>query len=91
MSTKIYWLSREDPEWDAAWSAFPDPALYNKEYGESLQYMGTIAACHCGYAHEFRHRAMLGTNERRYWRIPCTPGWEPREKAMEQHLQRLGA
>ena len=91
--TTIYWLSSEDPEWDAAWSVFPDPDLYNQEYGECLQYMGTVSVPQCGYAHEFRHRAMPGpgTNQRQYWRLPCTPGWQPREKAMEQHLARLGA
>ena len=97
MSTTLYWLSSEDPEWDAAWSAFPDPALYNEQYGESLQYMGTVAVPGDGgtsfgsYVHEFRHRAMPGTNQRQYWRLPCTPGWQPRELAMEQHLARLGA
>ena len=88
MST-TYWLSSEDPEWDAAWSAFPDPTMANG--GEALQYMGTVTAPQCGYAHEFRHRAMPGTNQRKLFRIPCTPGWEPREKAMEKHLARLGA
>ena len=87
--TPIYWLSKEDPEWDAAWSAFPDPSLAN--YGEVLQYMGTVNAPQCGYVHEFRHRAMPDTNQRRYWRIPCTPGWQPRELGMQQHLARRGA
>ena len=91
MSTKIYWLSIEDPEWDAAWSHFPDPVLYNAQYGESLQYMGTIAVHQVGYVHEFRHRAMPATNQRQYWRFLCTPGWQPRDGVMGQHLERLGA
>ena len=91
MSTKIYLLSIEDPEWDAAWSAFPDPDLYNAEYGECMQYMGTVVAPPRGYVHEFRHRAMPGANHREYWRILCTPGWQPRDGVMGQHLERLGA
>ena len=87
--TPIYWLSKEDPEWDAAWSAFPDHTMANGY--EVLQYMGTIAVPQGEYAHEFRHRMAPGTNQRRSWRIPCTPGWQPRELAMERHLARLGA
>ena len=56
----IYWLSTEDPEWDAAWSAFPDPSMVNGN--EVLQYMGTVTAPQCDYAHEFRHRMLPGTN-----------------------------
>ena len=89
MSTKIYRMSKEDPEWDAAWSAFPDHTMANGY--EVLQYMGTIAVPQGEYAHEFRHRMAPGTNQRRYWRIPCTPRWQPRELAMQQHLARLGA
>lgn len=95
--TKIYWLRTEDPEWDTAWSQFSDPTLYNAEYHESLQYMGTVAVPGDGwtdlggYAHQFRHRAMPGTNERRYWTFRCSPGWHPLEIAMQRHLERLGA
>ena len=100
MHTKIYWLSTEDPEWNAAWSAFPDPELYNEQYGERLQYMGTVARCTEAdgwpsgatiYVHEFRHRALPGSNQRWYAAVPATRGWRPRDVAMEQHLVRLGA
>ena len=87
--TPIYWLSKEDPEWDAAWSTFPDPAMLNG--GEALQYLGTIAMPQGEYVHEFRHRMEPGTNQRRYWNIPCTPGGQPRDIVMQQHLARLGA
>ena len=91
--TPLYHLSPEDPEWATAWGAFPDPEMYNDERGEALQYMGTVPATDSagGYIHEFRHRAIPGTQQRRYWGIRSSVDWCPREVAMQAHLTRLGA
>jgi hypothetical protein len=39
---------------------------------EVLQYLGTVLAPNGSIWHEFRHRALPGTNERKYWKIPAT-------------------
>ena len=51
-----------------------DPVMLNTSFGEVLQYMGTVVevADHRVY-HEFRHRAVPGTDQRKYWRIPASP------------------
>lgn len=87
MQEPLYFLNPNDPEWDKAWAAFPDPEMENAEYGEVLQYMASYHQP-TGYVHEFRHRAMPGTHQRQVFYIPCTPGWQPRELAMQQHLER---
>lgn len=80
-------LSQEDPEWNYMFRAFNDPVMHNKEYGEVLQYMGTVITPKAKKdflgetivnildyeaRHEFRHRAVPGTNERKYWHIPAS-------------------
>jgi hypothetical protein len=83
--TDLYFIAGEDKEWDFVWSHFPDKVMYNAQYGEVLQYMGSI--CRNGhFLHEFRHRAIPGTNERKYWKVPASPGWDPnaRDKVMEE-------
>ena len=64
----------------------------NKQYNECWQYMGTIHhTCETSpnrltrqpgepaYWHQFRHRAHPIKNERRYYNIPASAGWEPDE------------
>lgn len=72
-----YWLDRErdKDEWRYAWGQFPDSAMYNAEYGESLQYMGTWLIGG-KWVHQFRHRAIPGLNERRYWNVPASAGFQ---------------
>lgn len=88
IDNRIYTVSSEDPEWYAMWSTFPDPDMYNPVWHESLQYMGTFRTT-AGYVHEFRHRAIPGTHERHYWRIPASPQWQPRDVAWKQHIAQL--
>lgn len=68
-----------DPRSDEVTAAFNkagngDPVMHNATFGEVLQYMGTVVeAADERVYHEFRHRAVPGTDQRRYWRIPATP------------------
>jgi hypothetical protein len=70
---KLTFLSSKDPELAFAWSYFSDKRMENKEYGEVLQYMGTVLTPENTIRHEFRHRAVPGTNKRQYWGIPASP------------------
>jgi hypothetical protein len=71
-----YFLTRDDPEWQAAWGQFADPTMRNEETGERLEYMGT-ALGEGGYVHCFRHRTVPGTNTRQDWGVCASPGWHP--------------
>lgn len=67
---------KDKAEWEHAWSAFTDREMYNGELGEALQYMGSVKRG-SGWKHEFRHRAVPGTNQRQYWSMPASEGWVP--------------
>lgn len=69
MDNKLFFLESSDPEFTHAFSAFPDKVMHNKEYCESLQYMGTVLFANGEVKHQFRHRAVPVTNERKYWNI----------------------
>lgn len=69
METKLIFLDQTDPEFTVAFSHFEDPVMYNDRYGESLQYLGTVIEPVGAVRHEFRHRAVPGTDERKYWHI----------------------
>jgi hypothetical protein len=71
------WITREDPEWDIAWSHFPDRVMEEPHTGECLQYVGSAQQPAGDWLHVFRHRAVPGTLQRHYWRIPASPGWHP--------------
>jgi len=71
------WLEREDPEWERAWSHFPDPVMANQTSGECLQYMGSIQDPGLGWIHVFRHRQVPWNDQRRYWHIHASVGWPP--------------
>ena len=79
MATQGIFLDPDNPELRKAWAQFPDPAMYNDAMDEALQYMGTIGlASQPGvYVHQFRHRAVPRTNQRHYWNIVATEGWQP--------------
>lgn len=82
MGKTIEFLLNDDPELQVAWQQFEDPVMHNPATGEYLQYMGTVARpgdgfVDGGYVHQFRHRAVPGTNTRQYWNIPATHGWKP--------------
>ena len=76
-ATRLAFMTREDGEWERAWSQFPDRAMWNPEYQESLQYMGSVETYPGAWRHEFRHRAVPGTHQRQYWYIPASEGWTP--------------
>lgn len=73
----IAFLAPTDPEWERAWSTFPDREMWNADACEALQYMGSAQTMQGYWRHEFRHRAVPGTNERRYWYVTASEGWEP--------------
>lgn len=82
---EMHLVDQSDPEWERMWNRFPDPVMYNPDYGESLQYMGTFPNPEYGgrpgearYYHDFRHRSVPRTHERRIWKIPASLGWRPR-------------
>lgn len=74
MTTQGIFLEPGDEELARAWGLFADPGMHNEEFGESLQYMGTWQLAG-GWTHQFRHRAIPGTNERKYWNIPVSAKW----------------
>jgi hypothetical protein len=86
MENKLFFLEHTDPEFNVAFSHFPDPVMRNAEYHECLQYMGTVVAPSGTAHHEFRHRAVPGTNERRYWKIPVSTALTRRIQAKEFKL-----
>lgn len=66
---KLIFLEQKDPEINYMFMTFPDPVMRNEEYCECLQYMGTVLFTNGDIKHQFRHRAIPGTNERKYWNI----------------------
>ena len=78
MNEKLTFLDREDIEFTFAFASFEDKEMYNKVYGECLQYMGTVLDVENGLTHEFRHRAIPGTNERKYWRVKASNDFHQR-------------
>lgn len=75
---KIIFLELNHPELAWAWNMFPDKSMYNDTYGESLQYMGTVLDADTYVVHhEFRHRAVPGTNQRKYWHIHASLKFSP--------------
>ena len=71
------WLARTDPEWTHAWSHFPDPVMAHPASGECLQYMGSAQYPGRGWVHIFRHRQVPGSDQRQYWEVPASVGWQP--------------
>ncbi len=71
------WLERNDSEWARAWSHFPDPVMAHPASGECLQYMGSAQYPGRGWVHVFRHRQVLGSNQRQYWHVAASAGWRP--------------
>ncbi len=76
-ATRSGWLERADPEWERAWSHFPDPVMAHPVNGECLHYMGSTQSPGLGWVHIFRHRQVPGSDQRQYWRIPASTGWLP--------------
>lgn len=72
MENKLFFLESTDPEFTKAFESFPDKVMHNPVYGEVLQYMGTVIEPTGAMRHEFRHRAMPDTNQRKYWHIPVS-------------------
>jgi hypothetical protein len=83
----LIFVEHTDPEFSYAFCQFPDPVMRNETYCESLQYMGTVITPNDVIYHEFRHRAVPGTNERKYWRIPASPSFKERVKRGEFKAQ----
>lgn len=78
METKLFFVEHADPEFKIMFSHFPDPVMRNEEYLESLQYMGTVLYPSGKVEHQFRHRAVPVTNERKYWKIDPSPEFKAR-------------
>ena len=76
--TRVGWLEYADPEWERAWSHFPDPVMVHPQSGECLQYMGSVQAPEGAWVHVFRHRQVPGSDQRQVWRVPASAGWTPR-------------
>ncbi len=74
------WLERHDPEWPRVWSHFADPIMEHAVSGECLEYMGSAQEPGCGWVHIFRHRQVPGSDQRHYWRLPASTGWEPEQE-----------
>lgn len=90
MEAKVLLLDVKDPEIVRAFKVISpeDPVMYNKQWGECLQYHGTVIEPieRVEYSpiagelkfldykvyHSFRHRAVPETNERKYWNIPAS-------------------
>jgi methionine synthase II (cobalamin-independent) len=74
----LIFLEHDNPEFKSMFEYFPDPLMENKELGEVLQYMGTVIERNkikgsiSQIYHQFRHRALPGTNERKYWNISAS-------------------
>lgn len=80
---KLIFVERTDPEFNFMFSHFVDPVMRNELYLESLQYMGTVLEVNSGRIfHEFRHRAVPGTNERKLWQIEASPNFKARAAAL---------
>jgi hypothetical protein len=73
------WVERDEPEWEAIWSMFPDKHMLDVASGEWLEYMGSTQTTE-GWQHEFRHRCEPTTQRRQYWQIPASAGWQPRTR-----------
>jgi hypothetical protein len=71
------WLAREDPEWAHAWRHFPDPVMAHPVSGECLQYLGSVQYLGRGWVHVFRHRQVPGSDQRQYWHVLASVGWQP--------------
>lgn len=72
MENKLIFLDRNDPEFTKAFNNFADKEMYNPTYGERLQYMGTVIEANGSIAHQFRHRALPSTNQRKYWQFEAS-------------------
>jgi len=86
MKTKLLFLESKDKEMIVAWSNFADPVMRNEQFCESVQYMGTVIRDALGalqVVHQFRHRALPVTNERKYWEYKASPAFMVRVKAGE--------
>jgi len=77
---RVGWLARDDPEWQRAWSHFPDPVLEHPESGECLQYLSSTQEPGRGWVHVFRHRQLPASQQRQYWRVPASSGWVPEQQ-----------
>jgi len=71
------WLARTDPEWARAWSSFPDPVMAHPVSGECLEYLGSAQYPGRGWVQVFRHRQVPGSDQRQYWEVPASVGWQP--------------
>jgi hypothetical protein len=80
MENKLTFIERDDPEFTFMFNSFPDKEMYNKQYGECLQYMGTVLKPSGNIHHEFRHRAVPGTNKRQYWQIEASNSFHVKVK-----------
>jgi len=69
---KLTFLDHNNSEFIFAFQHFVDPVMENKEYGEVLQYVGTVLEPGGLVHHEFRHRALPIGNERKYWHIQAS-------------------
>lgn len=71
----LIFVDHEDQEFKRMFDYFPDQVMENKIYREVLQYMGTVIERNkltgniLQIYHEFRHRALPETNERKYWKL----------------------
>lgn len=84
MARQLVFLTHEDPEWIVMFSFFEDPEMYNEQYCECLQYMGTVIVDGGAHIeHQFRHRAVPGTNERRYWKVAPSNAFRKRVREGE--------
>jgi len=45
--------------------------------GECLQYLGSAQYPGRGWVHVFRHRQVPGSDQRQYWQVPTSVGWQP--------------
>jgi hypothetical protein len=66
-----------DPEWARAWSYFPDPVMAHPASEEYLQYMGSAQYPERGWVHVFRHRQVTMSDQRQYWHVTASAGWQP--------------
>lgn len=78
MDNKLFFVENTDPEFKIMFSNFPDPVMRNEQYLECLQYVGTVIEPSGRIKHQFRHRAVPVTNERKYWEIEPSPEFKTR-------------